>query len=114
MDLDLNYEDYDININIKPVSGYQDYDGDIKFNSGRISSSNFDGMIPLTTASLNVINLQPGYLLQVDSPAASISGFYQIYRIDRQDPGFSGSAYTGFHTIYYLNGDRVFSSSFTS
>lgn len=65
------------NANLNAAQYYIDDDGALKFVSPYISSSNFDGTIPVVETTINAENIEPGMLLQVDAgeylPVISVS-----------------------------------------
>jgi hypothetical protein len=108
-----NFVENTANDKIQPLQAIIDDDGSIKFTAPNLGSSNFDGFIPVNTASAYVNNVNAGDYF---SPSGS-STFYQVVSVEREDPSLTqtGSAYSGYQDIYYVddNGELT-SASFSS
>ena len=108
-----NFVENTANDKIQPLQAIIDDDGSIKFTAPNLGSSNFDGFIPVNTASAYVNNVNAGDYF---SPSGS-STFYQVVSVEREDPSLTqtGSVYSGYQDIYYVddNGELT-SASFSS
>jgi hypothetical protein len=108
-----NFVENTANDKIQSLQAIVDDDGSIKFTAPNLGSSNFDGFIPINTASAYVNNVNAGDYF---SPSGS-STFYQVVSVEREDPSLTqtGSAYSGYQDIYYVddNGELT-SASFSS
>jgi len=108
-----NFVENTANDKIQSLQAIVDDDGSIKFTAPNLGSSNFDGFIPVNTASAYVNSVNAGDYF---SPSGS-STFYQVISVEREDPSLTqtGSAYSGYQDIYYVddNGELT-SASFSS
>ena len=106
------YEDGSTNFRLVNVSAIYDEDGSIKFINDSLSSSNFDGYIFSTNASIGVTQITAGQSIGIQSSTSSVLNFYPIIKVEAEDPVLS-SPYTGAHYIYYLDNNETFTSSYS-
>ena len=107
------YEDGSTNFRLVNVSAIYDEDGSIKFINDSLSSSNFDGYIFSTNASVGVTQITAGQSIGIQSSTSSVLNFYPIIKVEAEDPVLT-SPYTGAHYIYYLDNNETFTSSYSS
>ena len=98
----------DESVNLVSIDGYINAEGRLVLTNKDISSPDFDGYIQQITASIAVSEAVSGQLLELDGT------FFPITYISRQDAEISGSAYTGEHILYYLDGDEEKSVTYSS
>jgi len=84
-DYTFDYEDYYDNAQERYLSILITEDSGNKFSSPIMASPNFDGYIPITTASLAVRDVQPGYYIEVES-SEGIKEFYPVMYVLRSEP----------------------------
>lgn len=97
------------NANINSPQYYVDDDGSFKFISPVISSSNFDGSVPVFEGSASVSDLISGMYLQING-----TDFSPIVNISKDDPGLEDSATTDVSITYLDNQNEVQTAVYNS
>jgi len=99
-----NQDDYYDN-NSTPVILYRDATGIDKLTDVSMSSPDFDGIVPMITASIGISQLKSGNYLGLLED--SNVNYYTVLRISAPDP-LMDVPYTGEYSIFYLKGNSVF------
>lgn len=97
------------NANINSPQYYVDDDGSFKFISPVISSSNFDGSVPVFEGSASVSDLISGMYIQING-----TDFSPIVNISKDDPGLEDSATTDVSITYLDNQNEVQTAVYNS
>lgn len=99
------------NTDLGKISTYRDTADNLRINERQISSSNFDGFVPIITASIAVGNIKEGQYLSLTS-GSSVS-IYPIVSIESENPDLEDT-YTGKYTVYYLKDNELVTASYSS
>lgn len=105
------FQDPSNNLSITEIKSFRDSSGGARVAEDKLSSYNFDGLIPIVTSSVQVSELKEGQYITFDS--GSELNFYTITKIERQNPDLA-NPYTGQHIVYYLNETTIASVSYTA
>jgi hypothetical protein len=90
------FEPQEINLQIQPMPVFIDADGSFKLNTPMLSSFDFDGSIPKFEGEIDAIEVNPGYLIQVESGGE----YFSVVSVEADEPDIDN---TGIVTINYLD-----------
>jgi hypothetical protein len=100
-----DFDSDSLNLGVQPVQYYVDSDGSLKFISEYISSSNFNGTIPVIDTVITASAIDPGMYISITGSAVA-SQYFPVVSIEKDDPDLEDSPSTSM-TVSYLNGDNT-------
>lgn len=103
--MSTDFDSDSLNLGVQPVQYYVDNDGSLKFISEYISSSNFNGTIPVIDTVITASSIAPGMYISITGSAVA-SQYFPVVSIEKDDPDLEVSPSTSM-TVSYLNGDNT-------
>lgn len=92
------FDTEEVNLQIQPLPGYIDADGAFKLNTPLLSSFNFDGSIPKFDGQINAGDVEPGYLIQIESGGQ----YFPVVSIEKEEADLEDSP-SGIISIGYID-----------
>lgn len=103
--MSTDFDSDSLNLGVQPVQYYVDNDGSLKFISEYISSSNFNGTIPIVDTVISASSIVPGMYISITGSAVA-SQYFPVVSIEKDDPELEVSPSTSI-MVSYLNEENT-------
>lgn len=100
-----DFDSESLNLGVQPVQYYVDNDGSLKFISEYISSSNFNGTIPVVSTTISASSIVPGMYISVTGSGVN-SQYYPVVSISVDDPELEDTPSQSM-TVTYIDGENI-------